>query len=54
MAFSLPELPYAKDALAPYLSAETLQYHHGKHHNAYVNKLNELTAGKPEAEKSLE
>ncbi|GFE97080.1 MULTISPECIES: superoxide dismutase [unclassified Gluconobacter] len=42
--FKLPELPYALDALAPYMSAETLEYHHGKHHKAYVDKLNELTA----------
>ena len=54
MAFTLPELPYSKDALAPHISAETLEYHHGKHHKAYVDKLNELTAGKPEASKSLE
>ena len=54
MAFTLPNLPYAKDALAPHISAETLDFHHGKHHAAYVNKLNELLAGKPEAEKSLE
>ena len=54
MAFTLPELPYSKDALAPHISAETLEYHHGKHHKAYVDKLNELTAGKPEAAKSLE
>ena len=40
MAFTLPELPYAKDALAPHLSAETLEFHHGKHHAAYVNNLN--------------
>ena len=44
MAFELPKLPYDKNALAPYLSAETLEYHHGKHHAAYVNKLNELVA----------
>jgi Fe-Mn family superoxide dismutase len=42
MAFVLPPLPFAEDALAPYMSAETLQYHHGKHHKAYVNKTNEL------------
>jgi Fe-Mn family superoxide dismutase len=42
MAFTLPELPYAKDALSPHISAETLDFHHGKHHNAYVTKLNEL------------
>jgi len=54
MAFELPKLPYAMDALAPHISAETLEYHHGKHHAAYVNRLNELTQGKPEANKSLE
>jgi superoxide dismutase, Fe-Mn family len=42
MAFTLPELPYDKGALAPSLSAETLEYHHGKHHNAYVTNLNGL------------
>ena len=42
MAFQLPDLPYAKDALAPHMSAETLEFHHGKHHRAYVNKTNEL------------
>lgn len=42
MAFILPPLPYAEDALAPHMSAETLRYHHGKHHNAYVTKTNEL------------
>jgi superoxide dismutase, Fe-Mn family len=41
----LPELPYAVDALAPSCSAETLQYHHGKHHQAYVDKLNALQSG---------
>ncbi|MEM6490554.1 MAG: superoxide dismutase [Fe], partial [Pseudomonadota bacterium] len=45
MAFELPALPYAQDALAPYMSAETLDFHHGKHHQAYVTKLNELVAG---------
>ena len=54
MAFTLPNLPYAKDALAPHMSAETLEYHHGKHHNAYVTNLNKLIEGKPEANKSLE
>jgi Fe-Mn family superoxide dismutase len=44
MSFQLPELPYAKDALAPVMSAETLEYHWGKHHRAYVNKTNEMTA----------
>ncbi len=42
MAFTLPELPYPKDALAPHISKETLDFHHGKHHNAYVTKLNSL------------
>jgi superoxide dismutase, Fe-Mn family len=54
MAFTLPELPYPKDALAPHLSAETLEYHYGKHHQTYVNTLNRLVEGKPEANKSLE
>jgi Fe-Mn family superoxide dismutase len=42
MPFQLPELPYTKDALAPVMSAETLDFHHGKHHKAYVTKTNEL------------
>ncbi|MEO0637278.1 MAG: superoxide dismutase [Pseudomonadota bacterium] len=46
MAFELPELPYAYDALAPYMSAETLEFHHDKHHMAYVTKGNEMLAGK--------
>jgi Fe-Mn family superoxide dismutase len=54
MAFSLPPLPYDKSALAPHISAETLEFHHGKHHKAYVDNLNKLLDGKPEAEKSLE
>lgn len=55
MAFTLPELPFAKDALAPHISSETLDYHHGKHHNAYVTRLNELVAADPSlAGKSLE
>ncbi len=45
MPFELPELPYAKDALEPHYSAKTLEFHHGKHHNAYVTKTNELIAG---------
>lgn len=44
-AFDLPELPYAYDALAPYMSAETLEFHHDKHHNAYVVKGNEIIQG---------
>lgn len=54
MPFELPALPYAKDALAPHISAETLDFHHGKHHKAYVDNLNKLLDGKPEASKSLE
>ncbi len=46
MPFILPELPYAKDALDPYMSAETFEYHHDKHHLAYVTKANELIADK--------
>lgn len=45
--FELPDLPYALDALTPYMSAETLEFHHGKHHKAYVDKLNELVADGP-------
>jgi Fe-Mn family superoxide dismutase len=46
MPFTLPELPYPKDALAPHISAETLDFHHGKHHAAYVTNLNKLLEGK--------
>ena len=45
MTFTLPQLPYAIDALAPHISKETLEYHYGKHHQAYVTNLNKLTAG---------
>jgi Fe-Mn family superoxide dismutase len=45
MPFQLPDLPFAKDALAPHMSAETLEFHHGKHHKAYVTKTNELVEG---------
>ena len=54
MPFELPQLPYAKDALVPHISAETLDYHHGKHHQAYVTNLNKLIDGTPWAQKSLE
>ncbi len=54
MAFSLPPLPYDKGALAPHISAETLEFHHGKHHQAYVTNLNKFLEGKPDANKSLE
>ena len=52
--FELPALPYALDALEPFMSRETLEYHYGKHHQTYVNNLNALTEGTPFAEKSLE
>jgi Fe-Mn family superoxide dismutase len=52
--FSLPELPYSISALAPHVSAETLEFHHGKHHRTYVDNLNKLVGGKPEASQSLE
>ena len=45
MAFELPALPYAKDALAPHISAETLEFHYGKHHQTYVTNLNNLVPG---------
>jgi len=48
MPFVLPELPFAKDALVPHMSAETLDFHHGKHHQAYVTKTNELIAADQE------
>ena len=54
MEHKLPELPYAKGALAPHISAETLEYHYGKHHATYVANLNKLIAGTEFAELSLE
>jgi Fe-Mn family superoxide dismutase len=54
MAFTLPELPYAKDALAPHISAETLEFHYGKHHQTYVDKLNGLIPGTEFEGKTLE
>ncbi|SBS37781.1 Superoxide dismutase [Fe] [Marinomonas spartinae] len=54
MAFELPALPYAKDALEPHMSVETLEYHYGKHHNTYVVKLNGLIPGTEYENKSLE
>jgi len=54
MPFKLMQLPYSKDALAPYISKETLEYHYGKHHQGYVNKLNALIDGTPLANKSLD
>jgi Fe-Mn family superoxide dismutase len=54
MPHELPPLPFAQDALAPVISAETLEYHYGKHHQAYVTNLNKLIAGTEFEEKSLE
>ncbi|KAL6080461.1 oxidoreductase, acting on superoxide radicals as acceptor [Balamuthia mandrillaris] len=54
MSFTLPELPYPKDALAPHISEETLEFHYGKHHAGYVAKLNGLVKDTPNADKSLE
>ncbi|KTC94558.1 superoxide dismutase [Legionella erythra] len=54
MAFSLPPLPYSLEALAPTISKETLEYHYGKHHNAYVTNLNKLIAGTEFEQLSLE
>ncbi len=54
MAFELAPLPYAKDALVPYMSAQHLDIHHGKHHQTYVTNLNNLVKDKPEAAMSLE
>jgi Fe-Mn family superoxide dismutase len=54
MAFELPALPYEKNALEPHISAETLEFHYGKHHATYVTKLNGLVEGTDMANKSLE
>lgn len=54
MAFELPDLPYERDALAPHISEETLDYHYGKHHKTYVDTLNKLTEGTEWDGKSLE
>lgn len=55
MAYKLPELPYAYDALEPHIDKETMNIHHTKHHNTYVTKLNEAVAGKQDLEsKSVE
>jgi len=54
MTFTLPALPYATDALAPHISQETLEYHYGKHHQAYVNNLNKLIPGTEFEAMSLE
>jgi superoxide dismutase, Fe-Mn family len=54
MAFTLPALPYAHDALEPHIDTATMQIHHGKHHQAYVDNLNKAIAGTPHENKSLE
>jgi len=54
MSFELPPLPFAKEALEPHISARTFEYHHGKHHQAYVTNLNNLIKDTPLAETSLE
>jgi Fe-Mn family superoxide dismutase len=54
MSYELPNLPYEKNALEPHISAETLEYHHGKHHATYVNNLNNLAPGTEFEGKSLE
>jgi superoxide dismutase, Fe-Mn family len=54
MEHKLPELPYAKDALAPFISTETLEYHYGKHHKTYVDNLNKLIPGTEYERLSLE
>jgi len=54
MAFELPPLPYPNDALEPYTSARTLEFHHGKHHQSYVTTLNKLVEGSPMERMSLE
>jgi superoxide dismutase, Fe-Mn family len=53
-AFALPELPYAQDALEPYITAKTMSFHYGKHHQTYVDNLNKLVVGTPWAGQSLE
>ena len=54
MAFTLPPLPYPPDALEPFIDAQTMQIHHGKHHQAYVDNLNKAIAGTEHENKSIE
>lgn len=54
MAYTLPKLPYEQNALEPYITGNLMSFHYGKHHQAYVNKYNELTAGTPMADQPLE
>lgn len=54
MTLALPDLPYPKDALEPYISTKTLEFHHGKHHNGYVANINRLVAGTDLEKKNLE
>lgn len=54
MAFELPALPYATDALEPHIDKQTMEIHHGKHHQAYVTNLNKALEGKPEANQSID
>lgn len=54
MAFTLPDLPYAFNALEPHIDARTMEIHHGKHHQAYVNNLNKALEGHPMADMSIE
>jgi Fe-Mn family superoxide dismutase len=54
MSFELPKLPYSKKALEPYISEKTLEFHYGKHHQAYVTKVNDLSKGTPFENASLE
>lgn len=52
--FRLPELPYQQSAFAPWLSAESFEFHYGKHHKAYIDKMNDAIKGTPKSEQSLE
>jgi superoxide dismutase len=54
MAFELPPLPYPKNALEPHISERTMDFHHGRHHQAYVTNLNNLVKGSPAEQQSLE